>query len=229
MNRHPQIPLSLDDTQQFSFQHFDPAGNEQVVSYLQQFAAQTENRWPSIIGQKGFGKTHLLHALVRKFGAGSAVIDLADPALEANQLHYFSNYQLLAIDNIHHGFGHPEWEEALFHLFNQLRQNQNQLAMSMEFGLQQYKIGLPDLLSRLKWGVTLELKAMNTEALINFMYILAERYHMVLSEQVIQFMINHCQRNAGEVALRVSQLAELSLSRQKRPSVPMLQTLLKNK
>ena len=63
----------------------------------------------------------------------------------------------MCVDDLHVIAGDEAWEEALFHCFNRIRQANGRLLISSRKRLSALNLGLPDLASRLAWGLRLPL------------------------------------------------------------------------
>lgn len=111
----------------------------------------------------GAGLTHWLQAICRQGeDAGLPVfyLNLADLTdYEPDVLEGMADMPLLCLDDAHRVLGQPGWDEALFHLFNAQRDQGHRLAIGVQRPLSEMQATmLPDLYSRLTWGLRVSLK-----------------------------------------------------------------------
>ncbi len=111
------------------------------------------------------GKTHLLEAsCAHAAAAGLTVVYLPlaqhgeyDPTM----LHGLDRMHVLCVDDIDAVGGNRDWEEALFHLYNAVEDNNGVLLMAAKGPPS--TLSLADLASRLSAGVVLHLSRLNDE------------------------------------------------------------------
>ena len=158
MATHQQLPLRLDERQRLDFDTFVPGENAAAIAQLQRFAREKTDDWPVLHGPKGCGKTHLLVATCHAAGHRIQYIDLGD-AHALDLLTAVSDQQSVLLDNFESVCGDLKAEEAVFHMFNRIRQGGGQLGLAVQSGALD-GIQLPDLKSRLQWGVMVPVKAL---------------------------------------------------------------------
>ena len=223
-----QIPLPLNPIKKASFEGFFTAQNQVSIAYLKDLKIAKDTKWPIITGPTGSGKSHLLNALLKQYDGDSVLLDLKDTRWKPEHINQLNHFTLIAIDNLHHIFGSLEWEEAIFHLYNQLRQCHHTLAITLEKPSQHYQLALPDLASRLTWGIQLELKPINKEDLSEYLKFLAQKNYIELSEKTRAYILTHSSRNAGDLATLMNHIASKSLSLKKKPSIPMIRSIIES-
>ena len=122
---HPQLALHLSRKPNTDFASFYVGDNQQLVGRLQQVAQGDLVGWLFLWGRSETGKSHLLQAAAQKAeDSGFSAFYLAGAeakALSPRLLENLASFQLLAIDDIHLLLQDPGWEEALFHLYNKLK------------------------------------------------------------------------------------------------------------
>jgi DnaA-homolog protein len=117
------------------------------------------------VGRAGTGRSHLLQAACH----AASDRDLRALYLPLEELGTFpplmleeiERLDLVAIDDLDRVVGRKRWEEGLFHAFNRLRDAGKRLVMAAEAPPRQLPVKLPDLASRLTWGVTFHLQGLD--------------------------------------------------------------------
>ncbi|VEH68153.1 chromosomal replication control, initiator (DnaA)/regulator (Hda) [Rodentibacter pneumotropicus] len=121
-----------------------------------------------IWGTAGCGKSHLLRALSNQYlNEQRAAI-----YVPLNKSRYFSpavlenleQQALVCLDDLDSVMGNPDWEIAIFDLFNRIKASgQTLLLVSASFSPSALNVQLPDLASRLKWGEIYQLPPLTDE------------------------------------------------------------------
>ncbi|KTC72434.1 ATPase regulatory factor involved in DnaA inactivation [Legionella birminghamensis] len=183
-----------------------------------------------IWGESGSGKSHLLQAccqMANSQNLQSAYLPLSllktwGPAC----LEGMEQQQLIAIDDINEIAGDSVWEEAIFHLFNKIRDNDAHLLISSTTSPAASAISLPDLRSRLAWGLTYHLEALNDDSKIKVVQQAAEKRGFQLKDSVALYLIKRCTRNLHDLLQILEQLDEASLAAQRKITIPFVKETL---
>lgn len=184
----------------------------------------------TIWGSSGCGKSHLLQGSCQAMAANMVTIYLPLRVLEKwgpQAIDGISDSALIAIDDIDAVAGNPAWEEALFHLYNRVRDNeQTLLLITAQQSLSLVNIKLADLRSRLAWGLVAQLHELSDD-----LKILALQHHAIkrgfkLPAVVARFLITRCARNMHELHKILRLLDEASLARQRKMTVPFVKEVL---
>jgi DnaA-homolog protein len=178
-------------------------------------------------GGSGVGKSHLLYALCHQL----ATQQVNHIYLNLNQHAQWSldifdgleNLSLICLDNIHAVAGITAWEEALFDLFNRVIENPGALVVgSSQLGPSHPKFVLPDLRSRLAWGVIYHLNTLDDDSRKDVLRLRASQRGLKLSEQALQFLLYHSDRDLRSLLGLLERLDTRSLQEQKKLSVAMV-------
>lgn len=125
-----------------------------------------------IFGPTGVGKTHLIEAIglkVKENNPRCRVLYLTARVFESqyttavknNRVNDFINFyqsiDVLILDDIQEFAGKTQTQNTFFHIFNHLHQNQKQLILSSDCRPVDMDGFVPRLISRFKWGMTVEL------------------------------------------------------------------------
>lgn len=206
--------------------HFDPAPNYQAANFLvgenNRQAYDAIYAWPNwpaplvvLVGPVGVGKTHLMqlwrqHATAMQCNADELREDFNPTRYAARPI---------AIDDAHIVSGNLGAERALFHLYNLALQNKQTLLLTAETHPQQWGLLLPDLASRLRAAIVVEIREPD-EALMRSLYIklFADR-QLHVPEQVINWLLARLERSAVTAGHVVAALDHAALEHQKPISI----------
>jgi len=151
-----QIPLPVQLRPEADFSAFVVGPNDEAVAAVAAWAAGTGDHFIYLFGTTGSGKTHLLHAACWQAVQGdrSAIyLPLKHGKLAPSALDNLELWNLVALDDIQTIAGNATWEEGLFDLYNRLRESGQHLLVSGHVPVSELPLTLPDLRSRLGWGV----------------------------------------------------------------------------
>ncbi len=85
--------------------------------------------------------------------------------------------------------GIPEWEEALFDLFNRLRDAKTRLLVAADKPPKNLDIVLPDLVSRLSWGLVFQVQPLNDNDKVLALQLRAHLRGLDMSEEVARYIL----------------------------------------
>lgn len=227
-----QIALPLSFDRHFSFDNFITEHADFVVASLKSlFISDTE----SIVGLWGgsdSGKTHLLNACALfareqlinfQFYDGYQLVD-CDPA----QFDEFDSDNLLIVDNLDAVCGNRDWEAFFYGYINQCRDLDRRLVFSLSGKPQGLSCVLPDFQSRLSWGLLLELAVPGD---VEIEYIIESRARLLgltLSKEVLAYLLSHFSRRLSDQIQLLRTLDTVSLSAQKKITIPLIKQVLIN-
>lgn len=224
------LPLSFNPT--LEFEQFQPGPNAELVGHLKR-STQAEGE-PLIFlwGETGSGKSHLLNASCRRASRHG----LSVCYLPLTQLHHHGpvilegadEQDIVCIDDLDQVAGHPEWELALFTLFNQLRERQSRLIMTAHAPPGQIAINLADLNSRLSWGLVLRILPLSDADKVAALEIKARSLGLELPAPVSRYLISRQPRELPALIRLLEQLDHASLAAQRRLTVPFVKSRLKD-
>ena len=225
-----QLPLSLQAPESASFDNFIAGNNEQLIFSLLNQQEQFIFLW----GENHSGKSHLLQALVeyyRSIGFNCLYIPLqinedGSPSLSHELLYGLETMDLLCLDDIHNIAGEALWEEALFHFFNQIRDNKGRLVVSANANAVNLAIQLNDLKSRLSWGLTYQCQALSDDNKIKAIQLRAQQRGFNLSDEVTRYLLTHVSRSMPELIKLLDKLDYESLAEQRKISIPFIKKYL---
>lgn len=221
-----QLPLNIRLRDNATFSNYFPGRNLEVVTYLQERAGLRGEPCIYLWGKGGTGKTHLLQAACHIVASR----DLATAYLPLARLQEFSHdilegmadMSLVCIDDIEFIAGYEEWESALFHLYNHMRDKGTGLLIASDGPPASVGIRLPDLASRLAWGSVFHLQPLDDEEKIQALQLRARTRGMDLPADAARFLLRRCQRDMSALYAILDQLDHVSLSEQRRLTIPLI-------
>jgi DnaA family protein len=126
------------------------------------------------------------------------------------------------IDDIQLTFNRDDWQEALFHSFNQLKAaGIPQLYAGLAPPAQMTEV-LPDLRSR--WGelVIYHLPALSENELGNLLQFRASQRGLKLSNEVVQYILSRAPRGTEALMTLLDELDHAALARSRPVTIPLL-------
>ena len=223
---HPQLPLGIGLKDFATFDNFYAVGNELVLQALQQGNDSMIYLW----GPRGSGKSHLLQALCHATAAkGLAPVYLPLQeliALSPALLQGLEQQALITSDDIQVIAGITQWEEALFHLYNQVRDGGHRLVVSANVAPAGLALSLPDLASRLAWGPVFQLIPLTDADKRAALQMRARRRGLEMGNDVAEYLLRRCPRDMDSLFSLLNQLDHASLAAQRRLTIPFVRELL---
>jgi DnaA family protein len=224
--QHPQLTLSVGIRDDARFANFYPAGNEEVIQAIQQQWTTSGDPYLFLAGVSGAGCSHLLQAAchyAEGLGHRSVYVPLSEVAeYGPSVLDGLEQLPLVVLDDLDVVAGREDWEEALFHLFNRIREYDGHLLVSARQVPRKLGVGLADLLSRLSWGVVYQIEALNNEGKAQALVLRAKHRGIRLGEDVARFMVSRGPETMQGLAGVLDKLDQLSLSAQRKLTIPFI-------
>ena len=221
-----QLALDLHLRDDYRFDSYLTGCNQQLV------AAMTDlNRdIPLYVwGENGCGKTHLIHALLKQQvaqGQTVALLSLRDRHdLEPEICEGLERCRSICIDDVEMVTKAPQWQKAIFHLFNRARSSGTQLLVSAHCA-PQYLDVFPDLRSRFASCLIFEQHGLNDEDKIQALQKRAAMRGLKLADDVAKFLITRSQRDTHSLFGLLEKLDQYSLAAQRRLTVPLVKEVL---
>lgn len=185
-----------------------------------------------IWGAEGVGISHLLQAACHAASASnlrSQYLPLEELAGFAPEqlLDGLEQLDLLCLDGLQHVMGQQGWDHALFHLYNRLRENQQcRLLVSADCAPRDLGSGLPDLISRMGWGIAFHLEPLSDEDKMSALKLRAQARGIELTDDVLTFIIHRASRDMVELFDYLQRLDTLSLAEKRRVTIPFIKEAL---
>ena len=218
MNR--QLPLALRVQTAPSLNDFVMGTNRTLPDALSAMLVDGNDALLFLFGPPGCGRTHLLTAQcarAERHGLQCAYLPLAEHAdLAPSMLLALETRDLIAIDDIHRIAGLDVWETALFGLFNRCRERGTRLLFSADCGPAALPIDMPDLRSRLAWGLTLAIKPLDDAGRQTLLQRLAEQRALELPDEVADYLLTRTPRHPNDLIKLVDRLDQAALAAQRQ-------------
>ncbi|MCH9757111.1 MAG: DnaA regulatory inactivator Hda [Gammaproteobacteria bacterium] len=228
MNHQLALAIQLND--EATFNDFNWGENSLLQKELLAALSNTGERFIYLWGAAGSGKSHLLQACCQHLGTAQSSIYLPlntlktwDPTI----LNDLETHALFCIDELDAIAGQPAWEEALFHLYNRIRDNgKSTLIIASRSSPRHANIALPDLQSRLSSGLVMHVQPLKDADKAQVLCSEARRRGFELSDSVAQFLVNRSARNMHDLHTLLDRLDHASLAAQRKITIPFVKTTL---
>jgi DnaA family protein len=224
---HPfQIPLSVGLRDDARFENFYSQGNELLCASLKAAAQSEGEQFIYIWGNLGVGCTHLLQAICHEadpVGRTAAYLPLDElKHLGGGILDGMEYLDLVCLDSIDAVVGDKKWEEALFHFFNRIREQGNTLIIAASAAPRHLGVNLPDLASRLSWGIVFQVQPLNDETKLKAIQMRAGARGIEFSDDVARYLLHHASRNMNDLTFLLDTLDQASLSAKRKVTIPFI-------
>jgi DnaA family protein len=181
-------------------------------------------------GGAGVGRSHLLQAAclqLKQLDQQAVYLPLAGlvehgPAL----LEGLEHCALVCLDDLDAVAGRADWEEALFHLFNRLRDAGQRLLLSASAAPRELQLQLADLQSRLSQALVFQLRELAADDKLHALQLRASRRGLQLPDEVAAFILNRGSRSMNGLFELLEQLDQASLQAQRKLTIPFLKETL---
>ena len=227
----PQIPLQLEPRRPDRFDEFVAGPNENALAAVRQLLDETGGSL-FLSGPQGSGKSHLLNALchaARENGLAAFYIALKRlPEEAAASLEGLQVLDLVCVDDLDAVAGNPVWENALFACFNEVRAAHGRLLVSSSQSLASLELCLPDLASRLAWGVRQNLRLPDDDGKLQILQQRARTLRIDLPEDVQNYLLKHSKRDMSSLLLALERLKDAAFVSKRKITVPLAREILKN-
>ena len=167
-----------------------------------------------IFGPTGVGKTHLIQAIGNKMKEvvpDSRVLYLSARTFEAQYttavrknavndfINFYKSIDMLIIDDVQEFAGKTATQNTFFHIFNYLHNKQKHLILSCDCPPSELDGMEPRLLSRFKWGMTVELARPDYELRKNVFLMKAAEACVEIPMEIIEFIAENVKDNVREL------------------------------
>lgn len=230
MTTPQQLTLNIKLRDDATFNNFYPGSNQEIIALLHDLSVGNGEQCIYIWGKSGSGRSHLLQACCHSANQqGLATIYL--PLKMANELspqilEDLEHITLICLDDIDNIIGQQQWEEAIFHIFNKLRDNQGYLLVSANTAPAQLEFLLPDLQSRLSWGIVSQIQSLTDEQKLEALRNRAKARGMHLSSEVGKYLLHKYSRDTNTLFNILEQLDHASLTAQHKLTIPFIKKVL---
>ncbi len=224
-----QLPLDiiLDDSAKFN--NFFSAENNQLVSRLKNIN-QTKDNLIFVWGNTDSGKTHLAQALCHQFDSQDfsvAYIPLTNSLLSPEILNGIGEMNLVCLDDLDSIVGQANWEEALFDLYNLVKQLNNRLVIFSQYPPSELTLNLADLLSRFMAMEVYKINSLNEQQKQHFLQQRAQNRGLVINDDVAKFILSRQSRSLTDLIQSIEKIDEVSIAKQRKVTIPLVKEIFK--
>jgi chromosomal replication initiator protein len=183
-----------------------------------------------IFGPTGVGKTHLIQAIgikIKENNPRARVLYLTARIFESqyttavrdNKVNDFINFyqsmDVLILDDIQEFAGKQKTQNTFYHIFNQLHSHGKQLILSSDCRPSELDGMVPRLISRFKWGMTVELSKPDYALRRNVLELKASQDGLVIPAEVLDYIASNVTDSIRELeGIVVSLLAHATMLNQ---------------
>jgi chromosomal replication initiator protein len=172
-----------------------------------------------IYGGVGLGKTHLLNAI------GNAVLTRGLRVIYVSAEQFtnefinsirerktddfrqkYRNTDMLLIDDIQFISGKEHTEESFFHIFNELRDTDRQIALTSNCSPNSIPLIEERLRSRLEWGLSAEIKPPDLNTRMAILSQKAQKDSLSIDPTILAYIAEHIQQNIRELEASLNRL-----------------------
>lgn len=225
MSTLEQIPLGIQLMDNARFDNFVVGHNETAVYSIKNTMEQYVYLW----GSSGCGKTHLLQALGHAYSKTNlklSYLPLNNLMLTPDAFENLEALDLVCLDNVEFAAGNPMWEEALFNLYNRLRDADTRLVVAAEKSPTGSDFKLADLSSRMCWGPVYHLKTLDDDEKKQALQQRAKNRGLDLDDNVVEYLIKRSSRDMQSLFNLLDKLDKASLVAKRKLTVPFVRELL---
>ncbi len=220
---NPFAPVEMDDIDpqlnpRYTFENYCGSMSNKLAVSVGKAIAEDPNcktfNPMFVFGPTGVGKTHLIQAIgikikelrprTRVLYTTSRIFELQyTTAVKKNKVNdfisFYQSIDVLILDDIQELAGKQATQNAFFHIFNHLHQNQKQLIMSSDCRPSDMDGMVPRLISRFKWGMTVELYKPDYELRRGVLKMKASQDGLSLDDEVIDFIAQNVTESVRDL------------------------------
>jgi len=228
-----QLPLGVRLRDDATFKNYYPGSNAAALGYVERLCQADAGWTESLIylwGSAGVGRSHLLQAACLQLEQNDQqavylpLLEVVEhgPAL----LEGLEDCALVCLDDLEAVAGDDEWEEALFHLFNRLRDSGHRLLLSANAAPRELPLQLADLQSRLSQALVFQMRELAEDDKLHALQLRASRRGLQLPDEVAAFILNRGTRSMSGLFELLERLDQASLQAQRKLTIPFLKETL---
>ena len=219
------LDLSLDDEAKFE-NFFDTGSNGEVINELKGAAPQV-----FLWGSLGSGRTHLLQSVCHD-ALMKNKSSIYIPLLHVNKfspeiLQGLEAMDIICVDDIQVVQKKTAWEEALFQLYNEVKNSGSRLIISANQSPSNLELTLADLQSRLCALPVFKLSNPNESEQMEVLKFRAMRRGIVLSMSVVDYILARAQRNMHGLISVLDAAGETSSAEKRRITIPLIKKVMR--
>lgn len=218
-----QLALDIGLASVPTLDNFFVGANQAVVQHLRLWLELSRSPVPCYLwGESGSGKTHLLKGLQNSLqaqGAGWGWLD----ANTVSPSDFDSRWTAVFLDDVQ--WYDTEQQQTAFNWF--VNAHTHQIAVFASGTVPPADLKLrEDLRTRLGWGHVFQLLHLSDEQRQQVLRDAAQARGLVLSQEVVDFMLNRFSRDLSSLMQLLDGLDEFALRTQRVVTIPLIKTML---
>jgi len=224
----PQLPLQLPMTESAGFSDF--IGHDEEVASLKNYLELPGFCY--MWGKTCSGKSHLLSAYsqYRQHKGETGALFSAAVLMETDISEVMqSHWSFVVFDDIHWVAGNETGERHAFNIFNACRAKQIPMLVASQLSPRNPSWQLPDLCSRLKSGLTIELSVLKGQQAMKLFKRQFKDHGIPADESVIKYINSHHATDYASLDILLRKLSALSLRDKRKITVPFVKHVLAEK
>jgi DnaA family protein len=235
-----QLPLNFQFRETLSFDNFLSSNNSELVKVLKSMSQDLGSQSVFVWGQEGSGRSHLCQALYlaaeenlksEDENARVAYLALSEKGIEPEVLSQLEHFSLVILDDLDAVLGKTsegdvQWDEALFHFYNRIKDSRGSLFMTAAKAPKSFEAVLPDLKSRLGWDLVYQLEELSDADKVQALQRRADDRGITLSLEAGQYLLNRLPRDMHQLFSVLELLDHQSLSQKRNLTVPFIKKVL---
>lgn len=231
-----QLALKVNLPSYATFDTFVSHGNEALIAALKGVTKVPEQgEMLFVSGAHASGKTHLLQASCLDVNKSktSIYLDLANEDMTPAVLQGWDHVALICLDNIHVAMSlsdSTEWQEALFDLYNQRLQRDDNtkasLVVSSRLPLSELPIQLKDLSSRLSSSLVYQINELEERHLPMALFVHANQRGFEIPKETSEYLLKRLPRDLKLLVNTIDEFDKASLEAKRKLSIPFVKSIL---
>ncbi len=224
-----QLTLPITTSELPSFDNFVVGSNEEVVTHLKTLSLEQHQSLFYLYGKKGCGVSHLLQSMVNLCDQKKQLalyISLSELELEPDLLNGLESSSLLCLDHLESIIARADWQEALFHLFNRVKDSGHSLIFGGQNLPRNLPIQLPDLVSRLNSMVRFHIHDISDQDKERVLIQRATAYGLNCPKEVAVYLISRVSRDLNQLMKNLDRLEQASLATKRPLTIPFVKEIL---
>jgi len=219
------LPLKLQD--HAVFESFLAAGNETLVSFLQDTVDSGAGPGGWIRGAGSTGRTHLLQAVCARASGHAQFLPVAELA-DAGPviLDGFASRKFVCLDDVDTVSGDREWELGLFSLYNSLAEAGGVLLCSASAASRDCGFELPDLVSRFSRLPTFHIHPLDESQRIEALQLRARHRGLDLPKESANYLLTRSSRDMASLYALLDRLDAEAMIAKRRLTIPFVKEVL---
>lgn len=227
-----QLPLALGLRRRKQLDTFVRGANQAALTAIGRLLDGREAQL-YLAGPPGAGKSHLLLGVcdaAQRRGMAAGYLPLAERQhLAPDMLAGLEGRPVLVFDDVDRICGDAPWERALFSLYNRARSARARLLFAATQGPATLALQLPDLRSRLAWGLSLAVQPLDDDGRRQFLIADAQRRGLELPSDAARYLLTRCSRNLDDLQELLEELDQAAMAEQRRLTRPFISRHLRQR